>query len=86
MNYIEDMPNELKASSIDLSVEVRAEMERQKISLNSLASKTGIPISTLRRRVIGFSPFTTDELFVVTTLLGVKMSEIISRAETQAAA
>ena len=79
------MPNELRPRSKGIAAEIRAELAKQELSVSSVANKTGIPVSTLRRSVRGFRPFTTDELFAITSLLGVRMSEIVSRAESEAA-
>lgn len=80
------MPNELNARSERVAEEIRAEMARQQISVDALSEKSGIPISTLRRSVKGQRPFTINELFVITRLLGISVVEIIQRAEGRLAA
>lgn len=80
------MPNELKARTEGIAAEIRAELARQEISVNALSNNTGIPVSTLRRSVRGFRPFTVDELFVITRTLGLLMSEVVARAEKGVAA
>ena len=81
-----NMPNELNTRSERVAEEVRAEMARQEITVNTLSEKSGVPISTLRRSVKGQRPFTINELFVITRLLGISVVEIIQRAEGQLAA
>lgn len=80
------MPNELNTRSERVAEEIRAEMARQQISVDALSEKSGIPISTLRRSVKGQRPFTINELFVITRLLGISVVEIIQRAEGRLAA
>lgn len=80
------MPNELNTRSERVAEEIRAEMARQQITVDALSEQSGIPISTLRRSVKGYRPFTINELFVITRLLGISVVEIIQRAEGQLAA
>lgn len=81
-----NMPNELNARSERVAEEIRAEMARQQITVDALSEQSGIPISTLRRSVKGHRPFTINELFVITRLLGISVVEIIQRAEARTAA
>ena len=81
-----NMPNELNARSEWVAEEIRAEMARQQITVDALSEQSGIPISTLRRSVKGYRPFTINELFVITRLLGISVVEIIQRAEDRLAA
>lgn len=81
-----NMPNELNARSGRVAEEIRAEMARQQTTVDALSEKSGIPISTLRRSVKGHRPFTINELFVITRLLGISVVEIIQRAEDRLAA
>lgn len=80
------MPNELNTRSERVAEEIRAEMARRQISVDALSEQSGIPISTLRRSVKGQRPFTIQELFVITRLLGTTVVEIIQRAEDRLAA
>lgn len=80
------MPKELKTRSERVAEEVRAEMARRQISVDALSEESGVPISTLRRSVKGYRPFTIQELFVITRLLDTTVVEIIQRAEDQLAA
>ena len=80
------MPNELNTRSERVAEEVRAEMARQKITVNALSEESGVPISTLRRSVNGQRPFTIQELFVITRLLETSVVDIVQRAEERTAA
>lgn len=80
------MPNELKTRSERVAEEVRAEMARRQISVDALSEESGVPISTLRRSVKGQRPFTIQELFVITRLLGTTVVDIVQRAEDRLAA
>ena len=80
------MPKELKTRSERVAEEVRAEMARRQISVDALSEESGVPISTLRRSVKGYRPFTIQELFVITRLLDTTVVEIIQRAEDQLSA
>lgn len=80
------MPKGLKTRSERVAEEVRAEMARRQISVDALSEESGVPISTLRRSVKGYRPFTIQELFVITRLLDTTVVEIIQRAEDQLAA
>ena len=75
------MPKELKTRSERVAEEVRAEMARRQISVDALSEESGVPISTLRRSVKGQRPFTIQELFVITRLLGTTVVDIVQRAE-----
>lgn len=80
------MPNELKTRSERVAEEVRAEMARRQISVDALSEESGVPISTLRRSVKGQRPFTIQELFAITRLLGTTVVDIVQRAEDRLAA
>lgn len=45
------------------------------IAQRDAAARTGIPLSTLSRRLTGNSPFTVTELDLIADLLGVKVSD-----------
>lgn len=66
------------------AAEVRAEMGRQQISLPALATSTGIPLSTLRRRVAGDRPFSLDEVEILARVFGTTTPELLGRAERDA--
>lgn len=56
-------------------------LEAAGISSNAAAKQTGIPRTTLLRRLDGLSPFTTTELGRVATLLGTTASALMYAAE-----
>ncbi|GEM_PF-6572826 len=54
------------------------------ISHRTAAERTGIPLSTLRRRLRGESSFYLYELFSLAHVLDVKLSSLIRDAEAMA--
>lgn len=74
------MPNELNTRSAEIAAEIRGEMAKQKFPITALAEQVGMPVSTLRRSVLGYRSFTVDELFSITTVLGIRMSDLIEQA------
>lgn len=72
MNYI--------PLSHSLAAEVRAEIARQRISLDKLSDSLPISKSTLQRRLSGEYPLNTDELAQISAALNVDPSILISRA------
>lgn len=79
------MPNELKTSSQLIAAEIRAEMARQKVSVNTLAEKVAMPISTLRRSVNGDRPLTLDEFWAVTQQLQIDPAALVAETTREAA-
>ena len=65
--------------------EVRAEMARQGIPQQDLASLSGIPQSTLSKRLRGHSGITLDELLAICDALHVSLAALAARAEQVAA-
>lgn len=63
-----------------LAAIVRDLMTSQGRSVNGLAEDTGIPFSTLNRRVRGLHPFTTNELELVAVELGTSIVELFAQA------
>ncbi|MBK5238061.1 MAG: helix-turn-helix transcriptional regulator [Actinomycetales bacterium] len=63
------------------AAELRAEIARQGISNDSVASAVGISIKTLRRRLDGGKTFNLEELAAITQLLGIPLVEFISRVD-----
>jgi len=59
---------------------VSAALREAGIPQRDAASRTGIPITTLSRRLTGNSPFNTDELDLIADLLGVTVSDLIAQA------
>lgn len=74
---MEHMP--IRRTSI--AAEIRAEKARQQITTQALADGSKINIATLRRRLDGVRPFTTDELDRLTHFLAVPLVTLIERAE-----
>lgn len=50
------------------------------IAQRDAAARTGIPLSTLSRRLTGNSPFTVVELDLLANILGVTVSDLVTRA------
>lgn len=63
---------------------VAAAMQTAGVTQTALASDTGIPLSTLNRRLLGHQPFTIRELASIATALGVSITDITSAAEAVA--
>lgn len=70
----------------DVSRKVAAVLRRrladENISLRSAAEKTGIPLTTLARRINGTSPLSVTELTALASLLGSTPSGIVAEAES----
>jgi hypothetical protein len=58
--------------------EVRALLGRNRQSISDLSASTGIPLSTLNRRLLVKAPFTIDELDLIASHFGVPMSSLLS--------
>ncbi len=71
-------------STDHLGTVVSSEMKAQEISENALALASGISRQTLRRRLAS-GDFTSRELAAVAAVLDLPMSELVIRAERQAA-
>lgn len=67
-----------------VAAEVRTRLERLELSERFLAAQTEIPLSTLRRRLSGNSPFDLVELEAVARVLGVGLTDITAAAEAAA--
>lgn len=67
-----------------LAAEIRAEMARQKVSVNNLSNGTGISASTLYRRLDGVKPFYVEELDAIGRFLKVPDYELTKRAKSRA--
>ncbi len=59
---------------------IESEMARSALSLNVVAERSGIPRSTLSRRLIGASPFTLSEVEALAQVFGVARSKLLSGA------
>ncbi|WBT08819.1 helix-turn-helix transcriptional regulator [Corynebacterium sp. SCR221107] len=81
MNYLENMPNELRFRSEAVAIEVRAELARQEKTINQVADYVGMPVSTMRRSVKGQRPFTIDELGAISEFLGIGIVQLLKRSD-----
>lgn len=63
----------------------RAMVEKD-ISRLRLAEETGIPYTTLKRKLLGGTSFTFDELYHIATALGASPSQFIPSAFADSAA
>lgn len=59
---------------------LQAEIDKRGTSLRDLEAKTGIPKSTISRK-LGFGNFSIEEADRLSAALGVKLSTLIRRAE-----
>jgi len=57
--------------------EVRAHLGRTRQTVKDLADATGIPISTLNRRLLVLSAFTIDELDAIARHFGVEITDLL---------
>lgn len=56
---------------------VTTEMDRVGASINGLADATGIPFSTLRRKLAGHGDFTLGDLLAIAETLGVTPADLL---------
>jgi len=68
---------------ISLAAEIRAELGRQRVSIQKLSAGTGISASTLYRRLEGTRPFYVEELEAIGRFLGVPDYELTKRAKNR---
>lgn len=54
-------------------------MDEAGVSLLSLSTKTGIPRTTLRRRVLGHTSFTVQELAAIAATLGTSVEDLLPK-------
>lgn len=77
MNY--DTPSRKSARAIRSTLFDRHE------SIESLAAGTGIALSTLKRRLLGASPFTIDELGLIAAYFDVSILDVMAPKGTASA-
>jgi len=65
--------------------EVRALLGRNRQSIQELSSGTGIPLSTLNRRLLGKAAFTIDELDTIARYFAVPLSALLKNAAREEA-
>lgn len=63
---------------------VSAAIKRAGLSENAVATRSGIPQTTLNRRLAGISPLTVIELAAIAEVLGVTVAALITPAEDAA--
>lgn len=68
------LPPDLRGRSAPL---VQQAMDTARVSINSLADQTGIPYSTLRRKITGHSDLTLAEVLVIAEALGLHPADLI---------
>lgn len=59
---------------------VSAALRDASIAQRDAAARTGIPLSTLSRRLTGNSPFTVTELDLLAGLVGCTVSDFVAQA------
>lgn len=57
---------------------IRSLLADRRESIESLAAGTGIALSTLKRRLLGATPFTLDEVGLIATYFGVSIFEVMT--------
>ena len=63
-----------------IAANVSAALSAAGIAQRDAATQTGIPLTTLSRRLTGNSPFTVVELDLLARILGVTVSALIAQA------
>lgn len=69
------------ATSQGIAEVVTGALSEAGIAQRDAAARTGIPFTTLRRRLTGYSPFNMAELVLIADLLGQPLSSLIQMAE-----
>lgn len=64
---------------------VRALLHDRGESQEKLSDATGIALSTLKRRMLGATPFTIDELFQIANFFGVEIGLVLESPIERAA-
>ena len=65
---------------------IRSILADRRESVEKLAEETGISLSTLKRRLLGATPFTIDELGLIAEYFGVSIVEVLTPIEERAVA
>ena len=60
---------------------VAAQIKSAGLSQRDMATRTGVPLVTLSRRITGRSPFTVAELATIASVLGVSVVDLVLKAE-----
>ena len=64
---------------------VREGLEARNISIRAASTATGIPATTLHRRLTGHAPLTVSDLAALAPLIEMEVSQIAAAAERVAA-
>ena len=65
-------------TSLGIAATVSAALREAGISQRDAATRTGIPINTLSRRLTGYSPFLVTELAALADLLDVPLPQLLT--------
>lgn len=79
-----DIVDRMGTINASLGAVVRAAIRDAELNQRAISSLTGIPYTTLRRKLDGLSSFTVDELMLIGSPLNVLPSELIGAAERKA--
>ena len=74
-----------EAAAIVVGEAVARALEAANISRRDAAEQTGIPLTTLQRRILGRSPFRVNELAIIASLTGVSVVDLVAGTKGQAA-
>lgn len=80
MNAVRNGESRLEA---EVSGEIRAVLARRKLSISHLAEQLGTSRDRLSNRVNGRTPLTIGELGEIGHALGMSVTELLARAETE---
>lgn len=69
----------------EIATVVALRVEESGLSRRQLSDRTGIPFSTLTRRLNGLSPFVVTELHAIASVLGTTVKTLVAEAEERAA-
>ena len=65
-----------------ITAQIREAMAAAGVSQRELATRTGLPLVTLNRRLTGTGkPFDLQELLSITATLGLSLTDVVLRAE-----
>lgn len=73
------------ATRYDIAGVIASRLGASSITLRQAAEATGIPLTTLHRKVRGHTQFRMDELDAIAKVLDVPLSDLIAESEAGAA-
>jgi len=76
--------NPLSGLRARVAESIRVELARRRMSQRALAEATGLSQSYIGRRMTGEMPFTTDDLALIATALGVPVLALLPAAAAAA--